>query len=195
VSVTKRPDRRQRRGAQIQALRKLGITDARAWVDDDRTSETAQVARAVFLQSAWSAVIPESRGWLKAWRRADTPTPDAPFAQAGPALRRLLAAGIDPDDLTDVVRALQVDLLFQVCELLDSVHGWQHKPTAPARWVLVETDADGNVGRALDGLHEDVTAFDPTGREMRPRPTASRDAGDAPGRHRRPRPAARVRGR
>ena len=52
---------------------------------------------------------------LSLLRNAATREPDAPCAGIGPALQRLLAEGVNPQDLTDVVRVMQYELLFGLC--------------------------------------------------------------------------------
>lgn len=56
------------------------------------------------------------------------------------AIQRMLAKGIDPDDLADVVRNAQVDVLFDVCCTLDnSAHGiedLQEKIPENVEWRL-----------------------------------------------------------
>jgi hypothetical protein len=73
------------------------------------------------------------------------------------ALQRLLAAGVAPDDLTDVVRTMQHEIIYNVCQLLDDpgllgIRGER-------RWTLT---VDGE-------LHSSLDEHDPSGRHGEPR--------------------------
>lgn len=87
----------------------------------------------------------------------------------------MLAKGVDPDDLTDVVRDMQIDVLFNACvSLNDSAHGiedLQKKIPETVDWCLAEHDvANDRAARiASEDLHSDFYDFDPTGRHGEPR--------------------------
>jgi hypothetical protein len=91
----------------------------------------------------------------------------------------MLAKGIDPDDLTDVVRAMQVDLLFDVCCTLDDpslgVEEEQAKIPENIEWRLAEYDGErGKVKRPILDIHGDFYDFDPAGRLGEPRKRRAR---------------------
>jgi hypothetical protein len=86
----------------------------------------------------------------------------------GHALRKLRARGATDEELTDLVRGMQAELLFQFCYLLEDP-GDVEPDVADVSWSLVQTDNEGNVLGSITGLHESVLETDPTGREMRPR--------------------------
>jgi hypothetical protein len=124
----------------------------------------------VFLRQAWRGVVSEDdRSWITKAVKAAEADPDAPFTGAGLALSRLLNLGADQDDLVDVVRGMQAQLLFHICYLLDDP-SIDERELSEVGWALVETDADLEpTDRAIGGLHESVLETDPSGREMRPR--------------------------
>lgn len=111
--------------------------------------------------------------WIEAYRQAPE-DPNAPLASISPALNRLLAKGIDPRDLTEVVRVMQYDVLFAVCYLIDdpsaALEGLDDLRSELSKigWALFEVDEDNHSSRPMDGLHESLLETDPTGREMRP---------------------------
>lgn len=132
------------------------------------------VARYLLLRGLWECAIAEDDRWQKQWYR------ESPVAKA---IERLLSCGIDPADLTDVVRAMQVETLFNVCQLLDNpAHGieaLQEKITENIEWRVAEYDGErGQVGsRAILDIHESFHSMDPTGREGRPRDRSAKAAG------------------
>jgi hypothetical protein len=124
------------------------------------------VARYLLLRGLWASVVDEDDRWQKQWYH------ESPVAKA---IERLIAKGIDPADLTDVVRAMQVETLFNVCQLLDNpAHGiedLQEKITENIEWRVAEYDGENEkVGsRAILDIHESFHSMDPSGREGAPR--------------------------
>ncbi|MGH2662106.1 MAG: hypothetical protein ACRDH8_04750 [Actinomycetota bacterium] len=158
---------------------RLGFPDPGAAVRAELEEENAHLAQHLFLRLAWRAVVAEDdTSWIDHHRDRAARHPNAPLAGAGLALERLLAAGADPRDLTDVVRGLQYETLFDVCDVLDSRHHHLEEEFGPelaeelfdAGWTLIEIDQEGRHGREFGMLHEGVLSMDPTRREMRPRP-------------------------
>lgn len=79
--------------------------------------------------------------------------------------------GATDEEITDVVRAMQANLLFSLCYVLEDPGAVEPK-AADIAWALVQVDGEGNVVAIINGLHESVLETDPTRREMRPRPDA-----------------------
>ena len=94
--------------------------------------------------------------------------PTKPYAGVGHALKRLRARGATSDEITDLVRGMQAELLFSFCYLLEDP-GNVEPEVADILWVLAQVDEDGDLIGPIGGLHESVLETDPTGREMRPR--------------------------
>jgi hypothetical protein len=94
---------RKRALAIFKMLGEKGASAA-AWADGETTDNEPYLARWLFLKALWSDVIAEDDDWMHEWSSKKHPVPSA--------IARMLAKGINPDDLTDVVRAMQVDLLF-----------------------------------------------------------------------------------
>jgi hypothetical protein len=147
-----------------EILRGLGIQDAKGWADEE--AKYPCVARLLFLKALWSNVIADDNAWMDEWADAKHPIPSA--------IRRMLAKGIDPDDLTDVVRDMQVELLFNVCcSLDDSAYGieeLQAKIPENVEWRLAEWDGEKEkLKRPMRDIHGDFYDLDPTGRRGEPR--------------------------
>lgn len=157
--------------AKLTSLfRKLGARDPESWARSELDEGIPQLARFLFLRQAWRKVISEDDGvWISNEITRAKKRSDGPGAGAGLALQRLLAAGANPQDLTELVRVMQWQMLSRLCYLLEDP-GDVEPEAARVAWALFEVDADGNPGRPIDGLHESVLETDPNGREMRPAP-------------------------
>ena len=96
--------------------------------------------------------------------------PRAPGAGIGPALKQVLEAGASREDITEVVRVMQWELLAHMAYLLadSSVVDYPSDEMPRANWMLFEVDENGQPLHPFD-VHENVLSTDPTGREMRPR--------------------------
>jgi hypothetical protein len=149
-------------------FRKLGADDPESWARSQIREGIPQLARFLFLRQAWRAIVSDGDSKWIDWRiaRAET-NPDEPYAGIGHALKELRARGATDKELTDLVRGMQAELLFQFCSLLDDP-GDVEPEVASISWALVQTDEHGNVVATIGGLHESVLETDPTGREMRP---------------------------
>ena len=149
---------------------RLGARDPGSWASSQVHEGINQLHRFLFLRQAWSNVVPEAdHGWMDAVMASAQADPDAPYAGVGAALQRLLQAGAARDDLADLVRGMQAQLLFSLCYLLEDP-SLEEAEVAGVGWALVETDENFEpTGRTIGGLHESVLETDPTGREMRPR--------------------------
>ncbi|MFJ6138747.1 hypothetical protein [Kitasatospora sp. NPDC092286] len=134
-----------------------------------------------FANALWSLVVDEDGrtggqpSWIEAWLR-NRPSEGAPEHPVPAALHRILACGVDPDDLTDVVRAMQHDLLYNVCQLIDDpgLLGLGAEDDQPGGtdydWELVAVRTAGPADRTpLHGLHAVLDEHDPSGRAGEPR--------------------------
>ena len=150
-------------------FRKLGACDPEGWARSQIEEGIPQLARFLFLRQAWRAVVDDGdAAWIEqAIGRAET-HPDEPNAAVGHTLRKLRARGATDNEITDLVRGMQAQLLFHFCYLLEDP-GDVEPEVADVSWALVQTDEDGKVVGRIGGLHESVLDTDPTGREMRRR--------------------------
>lgn len=180
------PDKRHHAPAAVdwkalaEALKAAGVpADVARQVASSKN--TRALARALFLVAAWQLVIDEEArtptagepAWIESWLRWPR-SQNIPPTGIAAALARMLAAGIDPDDLTDVVRAMQLDVLINLCSLLDMEGLEPIFDRAPAlrdavAWRLCASAPDDAPPAAIESLHESVYHYDPTGRDGEPR--------------------------
>lgn len=134
-----------------------------------------------FLATLWSMVVDEDSctdgypSWLGP-ELSGHQQGNGPVGAETSALQRVLACGVDPDDLTDLVREMQHEVLYNVCQLIDDPGllgiGLDHEGAQPAefRWELVAVRDEEPAGRApVHGLHSSLDELDPSGRHGEPR--------------------------
>jgi hypothetical protein len=127
--------------------------------------------RQVFLTELWRLLVSEDDrvgrqpSWIESWSRG-TPRGAMPDDPTAAALHRVLAAGADPDDLTDVVRTMQYEIINNVCQLLDdpSLLGIQREPGDEAAgsgvgWQLFATNGMDTSRRSPIAAHHGVARF------------------------------------
>lgn len=161
--------RERRDVAELSTLfHKLGARDAEEWAKAT-FRENTQLARFLFLRAAWSCVVSESDSrWIDVLiARAET-HPKEPYAGVGQALKSLRARGATDEELTDLVRGTEAEMIFQLCYLLEDP-GDLEAEVRDTAWGLFVLDENGAPVEPLSCLHESVLETDPTGREMRPR--------------------------
>jgi hypothetical protein len=135
--------------------------------------DRARLVELVLIHFLWDEVVREGPGqggqpeWVERWLALEAS--GFPFIDV-PALKRLIAAGVDLDDLTDVVRSAQVLMLWNTCNLLDDPETLV--PEAAREWVSCGVALEG--GEKLGSLHEQLVDFDPSGRLMEPRTSVLR---------------------
>ena len=150
-------------------FKKLGARDPEGWARSQVDEGIPQLARYLFLRQAWRSIVREGdSGWIEASIERAHTHPDEPYAGVGHALKKLRARGATDEEIIDVVRGMQAELLFSLCHLFDDP-GDIEPEVEDIAWVLAQVDDDGNVLGTIGGLHESVLETDPTGREMRPR--------------------------
>jgi len=157
-----------------ELLRKLGAPHPEKWASSQLKERIPQLQRFLFLREAWKQIIPDNNhGWMDSEiRRADA-KPEAPYSGVGVALKNCLALGVQKDDLKEIVRGKQAQLLFALCQILDDPD-LSEQEVKKLSWSLFQTDEEGNPLTAISGLHESVLETDPTGREMRPKTARGR---------------------
>jgi hypothetical protein len=148
-----------------ELFRKLGAQEPESWAHSQITEGIPQLLRYLFLRQAWRKVVqPGDRSWMVEMRPKD---PNGPGGELGPAIDRILAAGVRPEDLTTVVRVMQWRLLSRFSVLLEDP-GVLEEEVADIWWQLFLVDENDNPIVPINGLIESVLETDPTGREMRP---------------------------
>lgn len=113
------------------------------------------LTRRVWLSIAepWLRREPEEWWPFVDFERFPDPPEDPDKAHRLPAyaMRRILDAGADREDLKEVVRYAVEDVLMDVMNLLNAGHNWERKDLPG--WRLMEVDTDGELtGRKLGDL-------------------------------------------
>jgi hypothetical protein len=105
------------------------------------------VTQEEFLREVWQQIInPSIRElWIDNVIAAAKKNPDAPFADLGPALERMLEKGVSRRDLSLVMRFASYEAAFGLMYMLD----------------------DPGVDD-MTGLHESLLTSDPSGKDGRP---------------------------
>jgi hypothetical protein len=148
-----------------ELFRKLGARDPAEWAQSQIKEKIPQLARFLFLKQAWKLVIDDKdTSWIDEMRQFDS---NRPGGDAGPTIARLLSTGAKEGDLTKLVRVMQWQLLFGLCQLLDDP-GTIGSEARDIAWRLFQVDEGDNPIAIMGGLAESVLETDPTGREMRP---------------------------
>lgn len=164
---------------EISALAKLfeqyGVQHPEQWARSQINEDIPQLQRYLFLRQAWKQVLRDGDlGWIEKRIKQSEQFPSAPFAGIGGALKRSIANGATPEDITEIARSVQVELLSSLCYLLDDP-AFRESELEDFAWGLFEVDEDDRpFGPRIGSLHESVLGTDPTGREMRPK--GARDA-------------------
>jgi hypothetical protein len=155
------------RDRAVAIFTKLGAKDPAFWADKEIVANKPFLARFLFMTGLWRCAIREDESWMRSWGSDEA----APIPSA---IARMLEKGIDPSDLTDVVRDMQVQALFNVCCLIDEPSGavgdLLNDIAENVEWGLADLDPKtGDLGRQIEDVHESFHSFDPAGRNGEPR--------------------------
>ena len=130
--------------------------------------------RGAVLRMLWGLVIDEDAKvgdeprWVESWMRWPR-SQNKPLDGVAAAIDRVLARGVDPEDLTDIVRAMQYDAVWNFCELLDGEGVEELRAMIPGlpemSWRLYAVDEDDE-GTAtplwpIESLHESIGSSTP----------------------------------
>ncbi len=140
------------RSARVEALSRvfttLGARHPERWARSHVQDGVDQIGRFVFLRALWGRIVKDGRFLDKMRKNKSALTP---------VVERLLVAGADEGDLTTLVRALQVGLLVDLCQLLDD----PADNDEGVRWGLWRMDKRGLPLWQLGDLRLDVLDVDP----------------------------------
>ena len=151
-----------------ELFRKLGASEPEGWARSQLDAGIPQLSRFLFLRQAWRQVVDEKDSdWIDRCIDLAREQPNEAYAGAGHALRTLRARGATDEELTELVRSTQAELLFSLCYLLDDPM-LEEPELSDLSWALFELDRKGRPKQRIGGLHESVLETDPTGRECRP---------------------------
>jgi hypothetical protein len=155
-----------------ECFRAMGAFEPESWARSQLEEGIPQYARFVFLRSAWTNAIAENdTAWIEGLIQSSERRPRDQGAGAGPALKRLLAAGASREDIAEVVRVMQWQVLYGLAyQLADpGVVEYPSDELPRVNWTLFEVTEDGEPLHPIDGLDESVLDTEPTGREIRPK--------------------------
>jgi hypothetical protein len=146
-------------------FRKLGLERPERWASSQIKEGIPQLQRARLLFKFWHAVVSHTDpSWIDRQRRrfamSEKAKPGSGNRNAPhvAAIDRILAAGVSLDELTTVVREMQITLLSHICVMLDD-SGAGPTEAAGTNFGVFELDRNNTPIRPLEGLHESVYAF------------------------------------
>lgn len=130
----------------------------------------------LLLNGLWSDVVDETLPqpqWMERWQQLAAD--GFPIIDAA-ALQRLRDAGVDPHDLTGVVRSAQILAIYNIAQMLDYPAlglGWD-LPEAATPHLACGSEAAPADTQRLHALAPELLGRDPGGRSGEPRPLALR---------------------
>jgi hypothetical protein len=139
----------------VHRMRELGADDAQGWAESELREDIAQEARWLVVRHLWRTAI-------------DCHKPGT--VTRTPSAARAVAAGANPVDVAQAMRAAAYEAVFTVLDTVDEGYDPAAPQDAPG-WRLMElrfdhADDDGTLsGRNVGGLHEDILMADPSGRD------------------------------
>ncbi len=152
-----------------ELFKRLGANGPEEWAKSQINEGIPQLHRYLFLRECWRLIRSDDEsGWIDKEISAAKVDPDAPYAGIGASLERLIAAGANREDINQIVRGMQAELLANICYMLDD-NGLVEPEIRGVGWGLFQTTEEGDPVESISGLHESVLVTDPTGREMRPK--------------------------
>jgi hypothetical protein len=171
-----------------ETFRELGAGDPEGWAASEVEDDIPQLARFLFLRRLWRSawqwklppedwfaeVEPEPQDDRPAEEDDDEPTlvststdeagdedAEPAFLAAQQAVRRILAAGADPEDLREVARAIFLHTAFDAVQTVDEGHDPEAGEGMPG-WLLTEVGGDLVLtGRVIPDLHQDLLTTEP----------------------------------
>jgi hypothetical protein len=153
----------------VEVLRRLGARSPETVAAAAEGRSAAELARYAFLRQAWQQVLRDDDPfWIDDLVAEAENRPRAPFASAGHALKALRESGAPAETLAQLVRAVQTELFYSLCYLLDDP-GVLEDDLADIKWGLFVRDEEGKPGARIEGLAAAVLETDPTGRDGRPK--------------------------
>lgn len=157
----------------VEKFRAAGADDPESWARSEIHENIPQLARFCFLRSLWPGMIDtwgQRTEWIDRPIRAAERDPNGSFADAGVAIKHLLALGGTREELASIARMVAYETAFSVVNRIDEgVDSDYTSDEGYPTWDLREIGPDDlPTGRSIDGLHEDLLTMDPSGREGRP---------------------------
>lgn len=155
----------------VSVFEKLGADDPEGLARGEVEQGVSQLGRYLFLHQAWRKVVSKegNAAYVESFRNHSGVNEREPGGAIGPIIKRMLSAGVSPEDIAELLRITEWQSLFGFCYLLADP-GIDIPELKHLHWRLQLRDF--NTGEDLGDiclLHESVLETDPTGREMFPR--------------------------
>jgi hypothetical protein len=113
----------------VEKLRAAGAKTPERWASSEISKDIPQLARFCFLRSLWPDMIDrwrENTEWVGRSVSNAERDPNDCFADAGVALKRLLALGATRDDLASIARMVAYETAFGVVNRIDEGMDWDY---------------------------------------------------------------------
>lgn len=181
-------EQRRRAEALAERFRAAGAQAPEEWAASEVEDDIPQLARFLFLRRLWRGAgqwkLPPEAWFAEAEPAADAAPAveeddDEPslvqsdgaevededaepaFLAARQAVERILAAGVDPEDLKEVARAVFLFTAFEAVQTVDEGHDPAAGEGMPG-WLLTEVGGDLVLtGRVIPDLHQDLLTTEP----------------------------------
>src|SRR5262249_3401782 len=102
-----------------ELFRRSGARDPEGWANSEINEGINQLGRFLFLRQAWKQIVADgNEAWINSAVARAQKEPNGVGAGIGIALQRALSAGATREDLTEIVRGMQWQLLSDLCYLL-----------------------------------------------------------------------------
>lgn len=149
----------------VKLFEMLDLADAEGIAGSQINEGFDQANRYLFLRQAWKAVLSEQES-------IDALNGPSRFEffynklgpEAAAAFTDLMGRGAKAEGIVDLVRSIQIAVLWDVCNVIDEPALDEFGLDDPG-WGLFEIDEFSKPNRRIDALHESVPETDPTGRE------------------------------
>jgi hypothetical protein len=147
----------------VEAFRGLGAADADALASSQLEEGVPELHRFAFLKRLWDQVADAGdTKWIeRTIGQAQSLGDDDPQAAAGPALQRMLAAGVDPVDIIKVVWSAQAEMIYNVASQLDDpgfavaqLNQYGGMEEDDANWGLFTVNDAGEPQQLIEGFRE-----------------------------------------
>ena len=144
--------------AVVEELQRMGVThkQAESIANDLAGSDARSLLSEFLVRGLWSLVIDE------------TNLSQLPVIGSD-AVQRLLNKGVDPDDLIDVIREVQVDTIYNVAQLIDWPTSETQLEEVPKLTISVSVQEPNARALPIYELHSCLLERDPSGRHGEPR--------------------------
>ena len=145
----------------------MGAHDPEGWARSQVQEGIPQWARFVFLRQLGLGLVKQGDAtWIDQRLAAEAKYRHIPD-KIGPAVARMRAVGVSSQDLTEVVRAMQAELLFHFCSVVDDCGSVDYPNSDMPRveWALAQTNEEGEAVGVIDALHESISEVISDGHE------------------------------